>query len=184
MRERRELVARPAGERILAELARLSGRGWRRLDELGLLVPLGGSSDREADVDLLEDADFLLTVFLGEALERLPISNQLRRYARVLLRAERPHDLSPRSIHRFRRATEPWALQAAAFVGGGKSLYDAVERARAEEPAEPLVRGDELGLAPGPEVGRLLDRIAEERAAGTVSTREEALALVRREAGE
>jgi hypothetical protein len=53
--------------------------------------------------------------------------------------------------------------------------------ARANDPAEPLVRGDELGIPPGPEVGRLLDLIDEERAAGTISTREEALELVRRE---
>ena len=42
------------------------------------------------------------------------------------------------------------------------------------------LRGDELGLPPGPEIGEWLERIAEERAAGTISTREEALELVRR----
>jgi hypothetical protein len=57
-----------------------------------------------------------------------------------------------------------------------------VRAARAADPSEPLVRGDELGVARGPEIGRLLDRIAEERAAGTISTREEALELARREA--
>jgi hypothetical protein len=36
-------------------------------------------------------------------------------------------------------------------------------------------------VPPGPEIGRLLELIAEERAAGTISTREEALELVRRE---
>jgi hypothetical protein len=41
------------------------------------------------------------------------------------------------------------------------------------------VRGDELGLSPGPEIGRILALIEEERAAGTISTREEALALAR-----
>jgi hypothetical protein len=61
-------------------------------------------------------------------------------------------------------------------------LEEAVRDARAAEPEEPLVRGDELGLPPGPEVGRLLDLIDEERAVGTISTREEALDLVRREA--
>jgi hypothetical protein len=39
------------------------------------------------------------------------------------------------------------------------------------------VRGDELGLPPGPAIGRILARIDEERAAGTISTREQALAL-------
>ena len=63
------------------------------------------------------------------------------------------------------------------FVSVGGAV---AARARRAEPAEPLVRGDELGIEPGPEVGRLLELIAEERAAGTISTREEALELVRR----
>jgi hypothetical protein len=60
-------------------------------------------------------------------------------------------------------------------------LHAAVRHARATEPAEPLVRGDELNLPPGPQVGRILAAIAEERAAGTITTRDEALALARRE---
>ncbi len=59
-------------------------------------------------------------------------------------------------------------------------LADVVEQARNEDPAKPLLRGDELGIPPGPEVGRLLELIAEERAAGTISTRAEAEDLVRR----
>jgi hypothetical protein len=58
-----------------------------------------------------------------------------------------------------------------------------VERARAEQPDEPLVRGDELGLAPGPLIGAILSEIEEERAAGAISTKEEALELARRRAG-
>ncbi len=54
-----------------------------------------------------------------------------------------------------------------------------MEVARQAEPAEPLVRGDELDLPPGPEIGRILAAIDEERAVGTISTREEALALAR-----
>ena len=183
VREHAALVTRPAGERILAELARLSADGFHRLDELGLLAPLGGSTARASAVDPPPSPDFRLVVFLGEALERLPISNELRRYARTLLAAKRPRDVSPRAIHRFRRATEPWALDAAAFVGGGDDLRGAIEGSRARDPSAPLVRGDELGLPPGPEIGRLLARIEEERAAGTISTREEALELVRRHAG-
>jgi hypothetical protein len=45
------------------------------------------------------------------------------------------------------------------------------------------VRGDELGLPPGPLIGAILREIEEERAAGTVTTREEALELARRRAG-
>jgi hypothetical protein len=45
------------------------------------------------------------------------------------------------------------------------------------------VRGHELGLPPGPEIGRLLALVEEERAAGTISSRAEALELVRRAVG-
>ena len=173
------LVTRPAGERILAELARLSTAGFERLEEIGLLAPLGGSVDRLRTLDDTTPDLLLLTVF-GDRLGQLPVSNELRRYAGKLLRAELPPDLSPRAIHRFRRATEPWATDAARFAGGDDDLVRVIEEARAKDPAAPLLRGDELGLPPGPEIGDWLERIAEERAAGTISTSEEALDLVRR----
>lgn len=170
------LVTRAAGERILAELLRLSPAGYRRLAEVGLLAELGGALDDR--LDALDDPDFRLVAALRENLVQLPVSNELRRYATVLLRASPPDDPSPRSIHRFRRATEPWAVDALAFVGASK-LSAVVEAARLADPAEPLVRGDELGLQPGPEIGRILAVIEEERAAGTIATREDALALAR-----
>jgi len=176
------LVTRPAGERILAELARLSTAGFERLEEIGLLAPLGGSVDRLRTLDDTTPDLLLLTVF-GDRLGQLPVSNELRRYAGKLLRAELPPDLSPRAIHRFRRATEPWATDAARFAGGDDDLVQVIEEARAKDPAAPLLRGDELGLPPGPEIGEWLERIAEERAAGTISTSEEALDLVRRGGG-
>ncbi len=169
------LVREPAGERILGELRRLSADGFRRLDDLGLLEPLGGSLD--GPLEAVDDPDFRLVAVFRDRLRELPISNDLRRYARALLRASAPES-SPRGIHRFRRETEPWALDALAFVGAS-DLSDLVETSRAAEPAERLVRGDELGLPPGPEIGRILAAIDEERAAGTISTREEALALAR-----
>jgi hypothetical protein len=174
------LVADPAGERLVGELERLSPSGFERANELGLLGSLGGSLERLATVDMADTPGYLLVVVFGENLGRFPVSNELRRLARTLLRAERPEDDSPRAIHRFRRATEPWALTALAFLGAD-DLYAAVQAARVAEPKEPLLRGDELGLEPGPEIGRLLDLVAEERAAGTISTREEALQLVERE---
>ncbi len=170
------LVTQPAGERVLAELERLSAAGYRRLDEVGLLAPLGGRLDSR--LDALDDSDFRLVVVFGQNLDRLPISNELRRYAAALTRAQRPDDPSPRLIHRFRRVTEPWALDALAFVGAPE-LVGVVEAARRADPPEPLVRGDELGLEPGPAIGRILAVIDEERAAGTISTRQEALALAR-----
>ena len=174
------LVTRSAGERVLAELARLSAAGYRRLAEVGLLAPLGGVIDER--IDALDDPDFRLVAVFGERLERFPISNDLRRFARTLLRTRAPEGPSPREIHRFRRRTEPWSLEALAFVGA-LELAGPVETSRRADPAEPLVRGDELGLEPGPEIGRILAAIDEERAAGTISTREEALALARELAG-
>jgi hypothetical protein len=172
-----QLVDRPSGERIVAELEQLSARGFRLLDELGLLAPLGGSVAELRDGD--SDAIRLARVF-GRNLELFPISNEQRRLLHTVLRAERPPDDSPRALHRFRKATEPWALEALEFIGADE-LRAAVEEARRRDPAEPLVRGDELGIEPGPEVGRLLDLIEEERAAGTISTRDQALELARRE---
>jgi hypothetical protein len=181
VRSRAARVSEPAGERILAELERLRPRGFLRLHELGLLEHLGGSLDGLARVELIDRPGFLLVAVFGAEVERYPISNELRRYAKTLLAAERPPDASPRSVHRFRRRTEPWALDAIAFLGGDPELARAVEAARAADPEEPLVRGDELGLPPGPEIARLLALIEEERAAGTIATRDEAFELVRRE---
>jgi hypothetical protein len=176
LRSSAQLVGQPAGERILVELRRTGPIGFRRLDELGLLEPLGGSLD--GPFEALDDPDFRLVAVFRQRLSELPISRELHRFASTLLRARPPADGSPRAIHRFRRATEPYALDALRFLGATEFLA-AVEEARDSDPEAPLVRGDELGLAPGPEIGRILAVIEEERAAGTVSTREEALVLAR-----
>jgi len=175
------LVTQPAGERVLAELERLSAAGYRRLADVGLLGLLGGTLDER--IDALDDPHFRLVVVFADGLGRLPISNELKRYSAALRRACRPDDPSPRTIHRFRRATEPWAVDALAFVGAPE-LVGVVEAARRADPTEPLVRGDELGLKPGPAIGRILDAIAEERAAGMISTRDDALELARTLAAE
>lgn len=66
--------------------------------------------------------------------------------------------------------------------------YVMAER-RHQEAAPPLrlLTGHDImaafGLEPGPRVGQLLEKVAEARAAGEVSTREQALALVRKELG-
>jgi hypothetical protein len=177
VRDKAALLNRAAGERILEELLRLSAGGYERLAELGLLEPLGGAVDQR--VHAFDSPWFRLAAALQANVKRLPVSTELRRFVQTMLRARQPADDSPRAIYRFRRTTEPWALEALAFVGAPQ-LAPAVERAREDEPAEPLLRGDELGIPPGPEVGRLLDVVAEERAAGTISTRAEAEELVRR----
>lgn len=173
-------VLAPAGERVLAELMRLGPPGFRRLDELGLLVGLGGTTER---LDRLGDDPgpwLLLVATLGEGLLDLPVPREQVRMTRTLLRAQRPEGYDARSIHRFRQATEPWAVEALRYLGEEAGVAH-VLAARDADPAEPLLRGDELDVPPGPEVGRLLLRIAEERAAGTIATRDEALELVARE---
>jgi tRNA nucleotidyltransferase/poly(A) polymerase len=179
VRARASLVARGAGERVLEALVRLGDDGFRLLDELGLLEPLGGSLERLRPGF---GPELRLVAVFGKGLERLPISNELRRFERTVLGATPPADDSPREIHRFRRSTEPWALEALEYLGATE-LRTAVEAARKADPPGPLVRGDELGLPPGPEIGRVLDAIDEERAAGTIATKEEALEFARRNAG-
>lgn len=179
VRRQATLVSTAAGERVLAELERLDAHGYRRLDELGLLAPLGGRIDER--LDRFDSPRYRLVAAFGGKLRSLPISNDLKRYSRALLQAEPPANRSARELYRFRRATEPWALDALAFVGAPERARE-VEAARAADPDEPLLRGDELGLPPGPEVGRILAMVEEERAVGTISTREEALELARREA--
>jgi hypothetical protein len=182
LRAHAELVAQPSGERIVAELRRLSPGGFRRLDELGLLRPLGGTVEDLDRRPASDHPDYNLVLVFGENLAKLPIPNETRRFARTLLHAKAPADASPRAVHRFRRTTEPWALEALAFLDANE-LRDAVVEARASEPKKPLLRGSELGIPPGPEVGRLLEEIAEERAAGTIRTKEEALEYARRNTG-
>jgi tRNA nucleotidyltransferase/poly(A) polymerase len=178
VRRHRSLVTAAAGERVLAELERLDAGGYRRLDELGLLEPLGGRIDER--LDRLDSPRYRLVAAFEDRLRTLPISNELKRYSRALLQAAAPANRSAREVYRFRRATEPWALDALAFVGAPELVRE-VKAARTADPDAPLLRGDELGLPPGPEVGRILGMVEEERAVGTISTREEALELARRE---
>ncbi len=64
----------------------------------------------------------------------------------------------------------------------GEVLPEALDWHEQPQPA-PLVRGDELagelGIAPGPELGRLLEELAEARFAGEVASREEAVSHAR-----
>ena len=164
VRDQAALVTEPARERALAELVRLSVEGYRRADELGLLAPLGGSS-AGLDRPLVDRPAFRLVAVFGEGLRRFPVSNETKRYAHKLLHAERPADGSPRSIHRFRRATEPWARRRARVRRGararGRRADGARERAggaaapwrRARRPAgagdRPAARADRRGARRG-----------------------------------
>ena len=179
IRRHAPLVSLPAGERVLAELGRLSVAGFRRLDELGLLNKLGGSSARLGHLGPDPSSNLRLVATLGEKLLDLPVTKELARMTRVLVSAAPPKSLSTRGVHRFRRETEPWATDALHYLDEPSAVAH-VTAARESEPPEPLLRGDELSVEPGPDVGRLLELIAEERAAGTISTRDDAFALVER----
>jgi hypothetical protein len=117
---------------------------------------------------------------------------------------------SRRSVYRYFRASGPagveaaligWAMAvcAAEDGGGGSGEVSASDRAIIAAallesfllfPSErvyppPLVRGEDLmascGIPQGPQVGRLLEIIREDQAAGVVASREQALARVQQE---
>ena len=90
-----------------------------------------------------------------------------------------PADGSPRSLHRFRRSTEPWALDALALAGADRSRTCPRRVARERPRRSRCCAATSSDFRQAPRSAALLDEIAEERAAGVVSTREEALELVR-----
>jgi hypothetical protein len=118
---------------------------------------------------------------------------------------ERP--LDRRAVWRYLQRTEPYAAEVTVFTVAdrlatrGKNADPAiaahVELARellahafewrAQGRRPPLVRGDELarelGLRPGPRLGELLAQLEEDRYAGAVVTREDALRRARELAG-
>jgi poly(A) polymerase len=119
--------------------------------------------------------------------------------------AERP--LSPRRVHEYLRATEPVTadvtlLSAAdrlaargegpiaspemveAHLALAREMLGAALDWRRDGPPAPPIRGDELagevGIEPGPELGRLLREIEAAQFAGEVRDRSDAVALARR----
>ena len=114
--------------------------------------------------------------------ERQPLS---RRIVFAYLRATEPVEVdvtllsvADRLATRGDRAEQAIAahLRVARGMLGDALLW------RASGPAEPLLRGDELGallgIAPGPQIGALLGELAAAQYAGEVSTREQAFAYV------
>ena len=163
------LVTEPAGERVLGELERLSPSGYRRLDDVGLLarsadgstsastrstIPTSGSSPSSGTTSAAADLE-RAEALRGGAAAGAPARGSVP-----------PRDPS--------LSSEDGAVGARrARVRRRPELTGVVEAARRADPPAPLVRGDELGLEPGPAIGRILDAIDEERAAGTISTRDE-----------
>jgi putative nucleotidyltransferase with HDIG domain len=144
-----------------------------------------------------------------EVLTRLRTSERLRAHVAGLTRNHlRPgflvhqRPLDRRTVYGYLTACEPVAADvtvlsvADRLATRGRKADEAIARHldlarellaealrfRRARPA-PLMRGDELaaelGIRPGPEVGRLLAQLAEAQFAGAVTTRDEALAYVR-----
>lgn len=144
-----------------------------------------------------------------EVLRRLRTSERLRLHVSALTRHhlrlgflvhEAP--LSRRSIYRYLRATDPVQVDvtllsiadrlATRGSGSEEAIAKHLELARQlleeafawlADPPRPPLRGNELAAAlhlrPGPELGRILQQLEEDRFAGDVGTREEALARAR-----
>jgi poly(A) polymerase len=109
--------------------------------------------------------------------------------------------LDRREIWRYLKATEPWSVEVTVFTvadrlatrgrGAEPAIEGHLEVARellghalaGEADRPPLVRGDELAreldLTPGPALGELLTQLEEDRFAGEIGTREDALARAR-----
>jgi putative nucleotidyltransferase with HDIG domain len=108
--------------------------------------------------------------------------------------------LDRRAIWRYLRATAPYSSEVTIFTIAdrlatrGRNADEAIAahvalarevlgHALADRPAEPLVRGDELarelGIHAGPRLGQLLARLEEDRFAGEIATREDAIARAR-----
>ena len=111
--------------------------------------------------------------------------------------------LDPRTVHGYLKATEPVEVDtlllsvADRCATRGRKADEAIEKHLGlvrellppaldwhdHGPPAPLVRGDELarelGITPGPDLGRLLAEIAEAQYAGEVSTRDEAIRYAR-----
>jgi poly(A) polymerase len=140
-------------------------------------------------------------------MRRLRASERLTEYVAALTRHhlrlgflvhERP--LGRRPVWRYLRETAPYSADVTLFTVAdrlatrGRNADAAIaahlELARgvlahafADRPREPLVRGDELarelGIAPGPRLGELLAQLEEDRYAGEIATREDALRRAR-----
>ncbi len=140
-------------------------------------------------------------------LRRLRASQRLSDYVAALtlhhlrlgfLVHERP--LDRRSVWRYLRATSPYSSEVTIFTMAdrlatrGRNADEAIAvhlslahemlgHAAADAPRTPLVRGDELarelGIEPGPRLGELLARLEEDRFAGEIATREDAVRRAR-----
>ena len=134
---------------------------------------------------------------------RAHVAALVRHHLRLGFLVHEPQPLARRAVYRYLRETSPVQADvtllsvADRLATRGRRAEQAIDahlRLAAgvlddalswhEEPVPtPLVRGDELaqelGIAPGPELGRVLEEVAEARYAGEVASREQAVRYAR-----
>jgi poly(A) polymerase len=183
------------GAMRFAALLHDAAKPWTRTELAGGRVGFPGH-DREG-------AEVARTV-----LRRLRSSQRLAGYVAALclhhlrlgfLVHERP--LDRRAVWRYLKATQPWSVEVTVFTVAdrlatrGRNAEPAIaahlEVARemlghalsAEADRPPLVRGDdlarEIGVEPGPRLGEVLATLEEDRFAGDIATREDAIRRAR-----
>ena len=146
-------------------------------------------------------------VLADEMLGRLRCSTAMRRCVALLVREHLrlgflvgDGEIDARAVHRYRVATDPYPIATVVvsladrwstrgtrarqrWIRRHEQLAATMAGLLAEPPAPALIRGDELaaalGIEPGPELGALLARIAEEQAAGTIGSADEAVGFAR-----
>jgi putative nucleotidyltransferase with HDIG domain len=180
---------------LLHDAAKPLTRGVRPVD--GRVTFIGH------DVRGAELAREVLTRLRASERLRAHVAALVRHHLRLGFLVHEPQPLSRRTVFAYLRACTPVeadvtllsvadrlatrgdraqeAIDAHLEVAGSM-LGDAL-RWRSEGPAEPLLRGDELArelaIPEGPQVGELLEALAEARYAGELDTREQALAYAR-----
>lgn len=140
-------------------------------------------------------------------LERLRYSSAMQKCVALLVREHLrlgflvpEGELDARAVHRYRVATEPWAIASVVvsladrwstrgirarqrWIRRHEQLAIEMTQALTVPVPAPLIRGDALaeaiGCEPGPTIGVLLAQIAEEQAAGTIANEAEAIAFAR-----
>ena len=134
---------------------------------------------------------------------RAHVAALVRHHLRLGFLVHEPQPLARRTVYRYLSACDPVEVDvsllsvADRLATRGRSAEQAIEAHlrlaaamlgdalswRAAGTPAPLLRGDELaaelGIEPGPELGGLLDEIAEARYAGELETAEQALAHAR-----
>jgi putative nucleotidyltransferase with HDIG domain len=170
----------------------------RRVDPAEGRVTFIGHDARGAEL-----ARSLLTRLRASERLRAHVAALVRNHLRLGFLVHEPRPLSRRAVFAYLRACSPVEVDvtllsiADRLATRGECAREAIEahldlasgmladalRWRAEGPAAALIRGDELaaelGIALGPQVGELLEALAQAQYVGELRTREQALAYAR-----